>query len=163
MIFKNETDGKGLFQGIAMAYFILTFHVILIASVAFLILILSGVVNYLAWILALCGSAVILIGYAAYRKLRHDKEAIGDILRSSEFTGRPVEVSLLGGMAAMKIGTSNVSPPAIDVPPYIQRPLLEDPTTLRLQQLNNLADLLKEGLITREEYEKTKRQLLNPS
>lgn len=159
---KKEKKTEGLFKGVFMAYFILIFHVVLLGAVGCLVLFFRGFVQYMLWIF-LGGTALILASALYFlRRFRKEKEALGDTLRSPAFRGRSVEISLLGGMASVKLGQSQ-SPsenPALDgsgvMEPARQ---LEDPTTARIRELSALARLLEEDLITREEYNKVKQQI----
>ncbi len=79
------------------------------------------------------------------------------------FNGRSVEVSLLGGMATVKLGQSS-QPPAIGHDAAIDIPRLEDPDTSRSRDVAELAELgrlLEKDLITVDEFNKAKGQLLN--
>jgi hypothetical protein len=94
-----------------------------------------------------------------YRKLKRDGRSLGDALRSSTFQGRPVEISLLGGMASLKVGTPG-SAPAVESPTADPARQLEDPATVKIRELSELARLLENDLITQDEFELAKRQLL---
>jgi hypothetical protein len=72
-------------------------------------------------------------------------------------------VSLLGGMATVKLGQSS-QPPAIGHDPAVDLPRLEDPDSSRNRDVSDLAELarlLEKDLITVDEFNKAKRQLLN--
>jgi hypothetical protein len=74
-----------------------------------------------------------------------------------------VEVSLLGGMATVKLGQSS-RPPAIGHDAAMDIPRLEDPDASRsrdISELSELARLLEKDLITVAEFNKAKQHLLN--
>jgi hypothetical protein len=76
---------------------------LLFAALGILVVFLSGVMQHMLWIL-LGGMAVVtLSSYLFYRRLRREGKTLGEILRSPIFEGRSVEVSLLGGMATLKL------------------------------------------------------------
>lgn len=159
---KNKA-GDGLFKGLLLAYSILGLHVLVAAGVAILVIFFRGVVNYMLWIFL---AGVVLIGFSAFyffRRMRAEGKSLRETLRNPMFNGRSVEVSLLGGMATVKLGQSS-QPPAIGLDTTIDLPRLEDPDVLRnrdLSDLTELARLLEKDLITVDEFNKAKRQLLN--
>jgi hypothetical protein len=162
MIDKKKTS-DGLVKSVLLAYFILALHVLLIAGVAILVLFFRGMVNYMLWIV-LGGMA--LIGFSAFyffRRMRAEGKSLREMLRNPMFNGRSVEVSLLGGMATVKLGQPS-QPPAIAHDAAIDVPRLEEPNVPRnrdVSELSELARLLEKDLITVDEFNKAKRQLLN--
>jgi hypothetical protein len=73
--------------------------------------------------------------------------------------GRPVEVSLLGGLASFRVGpsTGNIE---LEADSYHTTRQIEDPETIRIREIKELARLLENNMITREEYDRAKRQIL---
>lgn len=164
-MFGNKKEGDGLVKSVLLAYFILALHVLLIAGMAILVIFFRGVVNYILWIFL---GGVVLIGLSALyfiRRMRAEGKSLGEMLRNPMFNGRSVEVSLLGGMATVKLGQpSHASqPPAIGHDAAGDIPRLEnpDPSGSRdVSELSELARLLEKDLITVDEFNKAKRQLL---
>jgi hypothetical protein len=155
MSIKPDAKRGGLFKGIAAAYAILFLHVLLIAALGLIVIFLTGIAHYLFWILS---GGMALIGLSAYffwRKLRREGKSLRETLQSPAFQGREVEVSLLGGMAAMRLG-----PPAElkPLPPVGDEhaPMLEDPQTRHVREIQALADLLEKKLISQEEFDQAK-------
>ena len=146
-----------------LAYFILALHVLLIAGVAILVLFFRGVVDYMLWIFL---GGMVLVGISAFyfiRRMRAEGRSLREMLRNPMFNGRSVEVSLLGGMATVKLGQSS-RPPAIVHDAAMDLPRLEDPDTSRnrdVSGLTELARLLEKDLITVDEFNKAKQHLLN--
>jgi hypothetical protein len=159
----KKRDGDGIIKSVLIAYFILAFHVLLIAGMAILVLFFRGVVNYMFWII-LGGTAV--MGFSAYyffRRMRAEGKSLSEMLRNPVFNGRSVEVSLLGGMAMVKLGQTT-HPPAIGYDEAINVPRLEDhksSDTREVSELVELARLLEKDLITADEFNKAKRQFFN--
>jgi hypothetical protein len=156
MSIKPNVKREGLFKGIAAAYIILFLHVLLIAALGLIVIFLTGVAHYLFWILL---GGMTLLGGSAYlfwRKLRREGRSLGETLQSPAFQGREVEVSLLGGVAAMRIGppTGRKSLPAVNDE---NTPLLEDPQTRHIREIQALADLLEKKMITQKEFDQAKR------
>jgi hypothetical protein len=159
MNLKSNKNGDGLFKSILLAHMILVLHLLLFAALGLLVVFLSGMMQYMFWVL-LGGMA--LVGLSAglfFRRLRKEGHSLGKVLRSPVFQGRSVEVSLLGGMATLKLDqpftaqTSEIQGRA----PTLQ---LEDPETARMREIKALAQLLEQELITPDEFTKAKQRLL---
>jgi hypothetical protein len=139
---------------------ILALHVLLIAGLGLMVLFFRGFVHYMLWIF-LAGAA--LIGYSGYRfwrRMKTEGKTLAEMLGGPMFRGRSVEVSLLGGIASIKLGRPEGSRllSEEDVGPAPRR--LEDPDTARIRELSELARLLERDLITRREYDTAKERLL---
>ena len=162
MIGKNKA-GDGLVKSVLLAYFILALHVLLIAGVAILVIFFRGVVNYMLWVFI---GGIALIGFSVFylfRRMRAEGKSLREILRNPMFNGRSVEVSLLGGMATVKLGQSS-QPHAVGHDAAIDILRLEDPDPSRSREVSELAELarlLEKDLITVDEFNKAKRHLLN--
>ena len=162
-MFGKKKEDDGLVRGVLLAYLILALHVLLIAGVAILVLFFRGVVNYMLWIFL---GGVALIGLSAFyfiRRMRAEGRSLSEMLRNPMFNGRSVEVSLLGGMATVKLGQSSRQP-AIEHDAAIDIPRLEDRDASRSRDVSELAELarmLEKDLITVDEFNKAKRHLLN--
>ena len=156
---KNKTS-DGIFKSILAAQVILFLHLIFLAALGVLVVFLSGMMQYMFWIL-LGGMAIIsLSAYLFYRRLRKEGKSLKEAFRSPVFRGRSVEVSLLGGMATLKLDQQRQG---VDkaIGPGNQTPLqLEDPETARIREINDLARLLDKELITLDEFNKAKQRLL---
>ncbi len=160
--FQKQKEGNGLFQGVFAAYSILLLHVLLLAILGCIVLFFRGFVHYMLWIF-LGGSALITYsGYRVYRGVRNEEKNLRELLSLPMFRGRSVEVNLLGGMASLKVNDNNDA--AIPVP-YASKPeaprQLENPTSVRIRELRELAHLFENKLITLDEYNRTKEQLFN--
>ena len=157
-MFKTNKDTSGLFGGIVTAYVILILHVVLIALVGVLVLFFGGLMNYMGWVLLLMALCVAAGGYYYFRRIRAGARRIREDLNKGPFQGRPVEVSLLGGIATVKLGRPE-TPPMLDVGEFSDIKQLEDPTAVRIRELSDLARLLEEGHITSDEYNTLKKQI----
>lgn len=159
---KNQKEeSEGLFKGVFMAYFVLVLHVLLIAGVACLILFFQSVLDYKVWILAGCLLLISALGYYFFRRMRDEGKALGETLNSPVFSGKTVEISFLGGLASLKMGTPGNNALAMGNGTFEPHRQLEDPSTLRIRKLKELAYLLENDLISREEYNQTKQQIFN--
>jgi len=130
---------------------------------AVLVLLFRGMVNYMLWILV---AGIALAGISAFffiRRMKAEGKSLREMLKNPIFNNRSVEVSLLGGMATVKLGQSSGAP-ALEHDASIDLPRLEDPEVIQnrdVVELAELARLLEKDLITVEEFNKAKHQLLN--
>jgi len=71
---------------------------------------------------------------------------------------RTLEISLLGGMATVKLGhkDENLQLIAADEAPK----QLEAPQSVQMKELSELSKMLEEELITREEFLKLKKEII---
>lgn len=153
---KENSVTSGIFAG----YFVILLHLLLIMLLGLIVIFLRGVNEYLIWIV-LGGLLLILgSGYFFYRKIKNDNKKLRDILNDPAFQGKSLEISFLGGMASMKIAQSPSSPNSLD---YNGQPprQLEDSQSVQVRELTQIADLLKGKLITEEEYQRLKKEILS--
>ncbi len=162
MKIKNKNGQDNLLKGVSVAYLIIFLNILLIMAIGLLVLFLSGIVNYMMWILVGGLALVLSTGFFLYRKLKQGGRSLGDRMNSGAFSGQPVEISFMGGLASFKLGPQepNFHHQIDHAPPSII-PQLEDPETNRLRELKELADLLEKNLITREEYDRVKARIMD--
>jgi len=158
---KIDIDDKH-FKSILIAYFILVLHVLLIAGLIVLVIFFRGIIHYMIWIFLGGTAAILASGYHFYKRMKKDGKTLREILSSPRLNGRTVEVSLLGGLASFKIGKSDNIPALGSNSTGQHRPQLEDPETIRLRELAELVRLLENNMITLDEYNKVKKQILKP-
>ena len=164
MFFKKKKKNEdSIFKGVMTAYLIVVLHVLLIAGVGLLVIFFQGIINYMLWIF-LGGSALIIASvYLFYRRIKKQGMTIRETLNSPMFHGRTVEISLLGGLASVKVGGGSGSMPALENNSSTQYLQLEDSASVRLRKLTELADLLEKKLVTLDEYNEFKQQILKTS
>jgi len=153
---KNETTA--LVSSLFLASSVLIFHVVLLAAMGILVIFFSGIVNYLFWIFL---GSFALIGGGGYLFFRYMKKDGGQMLQQllslPELKGKNLEVKLLGGLASLKIADDDDKTRAITIDqPPASRHLIEDPRSIRLRELTELANLLEKNLITADEYDQAK-------
>lgn len=162
---KKERKAEGVFKGVFMAYFILIFHLVLLLGLGSIVLFFRGFVEYMLWIFLGVTALVLGSGIYFFQRIRKDKQSLGEALRSPAFKDRAVEVSLLGGLASVRLGApmaqGGPAGPLLENPTADPRLQLEDPTSMRIRELNALARLFEDNLITQDEYNKAKQQLFN--
>ncbi len=159
MPISNKKESEGLVKGVMLAYLILVLHVLLLVGLGFLVFFFRGIVEYMLWIF-LFGAVLILgSGIWFYLKMKAEGQSLRDTLNSPAFRNRSVEVSLLGGMASFRLGSSGESQPLLPEGEASSAQQLEWSGDNQIHELTELARLLKSGLITLEEYEQAKQKL----
>jgi hypothetical protein len=162
MTMTSEKSGTELFKGVMLAHLILGLHVGLFALIGLLVIFFGGIARYWGWVL-LGGLALgALAAFVVYRKLKAQGRGLARDLRGvSVPSGSTLEVSFLGGLASVKFARPAPSAPEITAPGAPA--LLEDPETQRVRELTTLAQMYEKSLLTREEFERVKRTILNPA
>ena len=158
---KNE-QGKEIFKAVLLTHFILFLHLLIIAGIGILVIFFRGVTQYLVWILI---GAILLIGLSGsfifWRIKSKGKKTLHEMEQSPVFQGRNFEISFLGGLASLKVGTPHDVPQLENRSPTPNpKPQLEDPETIRIRELTRLAQMVEKKLITLEEYNRMKKQII---
>jgi len=156
---NNLKPQDSIFKGVLLAYFVLFLHVILIVGLALVMVLFGGVVTYLPWILAIGGLLIVLSAYLWWKHMKRQGKKIKDILKDPLLQGRSIEISFLGGFASLKLG-QNQEPPAITQGHLGTARQLQAPDADRSEQLANLGRLLKQDLITIDEFLEAKKELM---
>ncbi len=165
-MFSKKKDNEGLLKGVWMAYSILTLHVLLIAAMGCLVLFFSGIIQYMIWIFLIGSACVGLSGYRFYNRMKEEKRSLHEMMDSPLFRGKSLEISLLGGLASIKVRMPSSHPmlsmsEPVMARPAVQYPQLMDPTSARLRELSELARLYENHLITLDEYSRLKEQIFS--
>lgn len=157
---KKHRNKDGLFKGVLMAYTVLLLHVTLVAALGFLVFFFRGIVQYMGWIMAGGLIAVCASGYYFYRRMKTEGKNLREMLRMPLLAGKSVEVSVLGGLASFRVGDPGGGRQRIDAGQRAY-PLLENPESDHVRELESLVRLFESGLITQDEYHRAKEKLLN--
>ena len=157
---KPQEEKAGLFKGIAAAYMILILHAVFIALLGCLVLFFRGMVQYMLWIFIAGTTLLAYSGYRIYRRMKQEQQNLAELLRLPMLDGNSIEVSFLGGVASVKVENPGakalpMTADAVDIPRQ-----LEAPGGSRVHELTELATLFEKQLITPEEYEASKKQIL---
>ncbi len=157
---NSVKENNGVIKSVFIAYFILLLHILLLAGLGVLILFFRGIVNYMLWVF-LAGTAIIIFSaYRFYRRMKKEGKTLKEMMNSPLFKGREVEISLLGGLASLKVG----KPRHLLLENYHgEIKQLEDPYSVRFKELNELVRLFENNLITLEEYNQAKKQIFYPN
>ena len=158
MAYKKAKEEDSHFKSVLMAYFMLVLHVILIAALVLLVIFFRGIINYMIWIFVIGSAAVIASSYHFYKRMKKEGKTLRELLSSSRYSGRTIEISFLGGLASLKIGKPD-NVPALDSGSSGQIRQLEDPKDIRIREFSELVRLLENNLITLDEYNKFKEQI----
>lgn len=148
----SDPENPGIIKNIFTGYLILLLHVVLLVLLGFFIIFFRGLVQYMPWILGvglvLCASLLVWL-YISYRHRRGR-------IQHMRPQGRGVEISLLGGLASMRIGGS---PPSEEWGggELLQ---LEDPHVSRMRSLERLLEMYNHKLISHAEFLRLKSDLL---
>jgi hypothetical protein len=156
---KKEKDSQ-YFKSVLMAYFILVLHVILMAALVLMVIFFRGIIDYMIWVFVGGLIAIVISGYRFYSRMKREQKTLREILNTPRFNGRSVEISFLGGLASFKIGSANPNMPALESHSSGRLPQLEDPESVRKKEFSELVRLLEKDLITLEEYNKFKKEIL---
>jgi hypothetical protein len=148
----SDPENPGIVKNIFTGYFILILHVVLLVLLGLFIVFFRGLVQYMPWILG--GGLVLLLSalILVVVKIRRQRGRVQH-MRSQ---GRGVEISLLGGLASMRVGGSPGAPGLEQNAPL----QLEDPHTSRMRSLERLMEMYQQELISRDEFLRLKQDLL---
>lgn len=154
---QSETHLKS----VLMAYGILVLHLILIAGLGLLVLFFRGFIEYMIWVFLGGSTALAISAYRFYKRMKQEGKTLKEMLSMPMFRNRAVEISLLGGMASLKLGKPDAfrSSHAIESSVIDTDHQLEDPVTSRVKELSELARLLENELITLDEFNQIKGEL----
>ncbi len=156
----EKQRSQGLYKGVTIAYLILILHVLLIAITGLLVIFFGGLVQYAGWIFIGFSAVLTLSAFIFYRRMKRQGRQLKDILNTSAFRGRNVEISFLGGLASFRVGDSG-RPPALDTDHVDPPRQLEDAETMQMRQLSELVKLYEDNLITTEEFNMLKGRIIN--
>lgn len=154
----KKGDGEGVMKSVMTAYLILILHVFLLMGLGLLVFFFRGIVHYMLWIVLFGAAAILASGYWFSRRMKAEGRSLRDTLNSPLFHNKTVEISLLGGLAQFRMGGAK-EPPLLDRPSSDSPPELDWSGDSQVQELTELARLLKGGLITADEYEKAKQNI----
>ncbi len=148
----SDSGNPGILKNIFTGYLILILHVVLLVLLGFFIIFFRGLVQYMPWILGgglvLCASLLVWV-YIGYRRQRSR-------IQHMRPQARGVEISLLGGLASMRVG-GRLPTEEWGANEPLQ---LEDSHVSRMRSLEHLMDMYNQELISRAEFLRLKGDLL---
>jgi hypothetical protein len=161
----KKSDKEGVFKNIFIAYFILLFHVVLLAGIAVFVVLIKGFFEYLPWIMAGAGLLVALCVWLVIRQMRKNSAQIQDILSNEQLKHRNVEISFMGGLASFKVKSNAEDtrrlltyPEPDNLSPDTR--LIETDTDKAERKMNQLNALYEKDLITKEEFDQARQSII---
>jgi hypothetical protein len=143
-----------------MTHVILFLHLLIIVGLVLMVIFFRGVTQNILWVFLGATGLFMLSGLFIYWRIKsRGKKMFHDIENSSLYQGRSFEVSFLRGLASLKFGQPD-DLKAIENPSAEVKLQLEGPETVRIRELTELARMYEKNLITSEEYNKVKSQIL---
>ncbi len=156
----SKNQGQNLFKAVILTHIILFLHLLIIGGLVLMVIFFRGVTEHMLWVLLGAAGFFILSAFLIYRRIKSKgKKMFHDIENSSLFQGRSFEVSFLAGLASLKFGRSD-GLKTIENQSSEAKFQLEDPDTIRIRELTELARMYEKNLITSEEYKRAKNQIL---
>lgn len=155
-----DGQNKGILNGVFLGYFVILLHIVLVLGLGAAVVLIKGIYDFRWFILG--GGVIILAvsGFLFFRYLRANNRTLREAMNNPAFQGRTLEISLFGGMASLKVGNNNQHPQLIDVSETHEvRQLVAPPT--QTQELSQLAKMLEDKLISREEFERLKKDIVH--
>jgi hypothetical protein len=157
---KNSNPDGSLFKAVLMTHLILFLHLIIIVGIVLMVIFFRGVSQHFLWILLGTIGFLMLSAFVIYRRIKSNgKQILRDINNSSMYQGAGLEVSFLKGLVSLKFGQPG-GMKHIESQSAGANLQLEDPKTIQIRELTELARLYEKNLITAEEYDRTKKQIM---
>ncbi len=157
---SNKNKDESLFKAVLITHLILFLHVLIIVGIVLMVIFFRGITRHTLWIIL--GSAVffVLLAFIIIRLIKSKgKKVLRDIENSSLYQDRGVEVSFLSGLVSLKLGQPDGVKAIENESPGVTLQL-EDPETVRIRDLADLAWMYEKKLLTYEEYNKTKNKIM---
>jgi hypothetical protein len=159
----HKSNGSEIGRGLLWAHAILLLHILLVAFLALVVLLLGGLARHLIWVF-IGGSLLLLCAaYGLYRRFKKNKADFYHTLDNvSQPRDRDIEIRILGGLLSINVNRRGGSGSVLPDARKREAPQLEGPDTLRNRELLELAALLERNLITPNEFERAKKNILDP-
>ena len=157
---KSKNKDENLFKAVLITLIILILHLAIIFGLVLMVIFFRGFAQHFWWVLL--GAAGLFIGAAfiIIRRIKSQgKNMLRDIEKSSPYPGSGVEVSFLRGVVSLKFGQPT-DLKTIENQPQGGKLQLEDPETVRMRELTELVRMYEKKLITVEEYNRLKNQIM---
>ena len=155
----NDEQNKNFFSGVVLAYLVLLLHILLMVGLGITVVVIKGIYDF-RWLILLAGIAIIGgSGYYFYRYFKEHKQKLHDLMSDPAFNDRTLEISLMGGLATVRLGhkDDNIKLIQADETEVKQ---LEQPKSVQIKELTELTRMLDDELITREEFLQLKKEII---
>lgn len=157
----NNEQNKGLFSGVFLGYLVLLLHILLILGLGFVVVFIKGLYDFRYLILLLGLVAIGGSAYLFYRRIKDGNRKLTDLMNDPALRDRTLEISLLGGMASVKLGHKDEQLKLVEAEHVQEIRQLEAPQTSQVEELAHLARMLDDELITREEFQQLKQKIVS--
>ena len=156
----NDEQNKSVFSGVMLGYMVLVMHLLLMIGLGITVVLIKGIYDF-RWLIFIVGIALIAwSGHYFYRRFKDSNRKLSDFMTDPALQNRTLEISLLGGMATVKLGHKDEDIKLIAPADETQVKRLESPHSVQIKELSDLNKMLDQGLITREEFLRLKKQVL---
>ncbi len=157
---STNEDNRSIYTSVFFIALVLLLHVALIAGLILSVVLFKGIYDLRWWILA---AGLVLIagsGYFFYRRVKAGKRRLRDIMNDPAFKNSSLEISLMGGMATLRIAHQDNQPRLVEIPHEETVKQLPHSSSPQLSELAELNRMLEQGLITKEEFLRLKQDIL---
>ena len=156
----NDEQNKSVFNGVMLGYLVLLLHVLLIIGLGVTVVVVKGIYDF-RWLIIIAGIALVGgSGYYFYHYFKAHKQKISDLMSNPAFSDRSLEISLLGGMATVRLGHKDDNLQLIQAHNETEIKQLESTESNQIKELTKLNQMLNDKLITREEFLSLKQKIL---
>ncbi len=156
----NDEQNKSIFSGVMLSYLVLLLHVLLMVALGITVVVIKGIYDF-RWLILIAGIALIGIsGYYFYHYFKVHKQKLSDLMSNPAFNDRTLEISLMGGMATMRLGHKDDNLKLIQAEEGTEIKQLESPESSQIKELSKLRQMLDDELITREEFLRLKQKII---
>lgn len=157
---EQSSGENGIAKNIFIGYFVLILHILLLVLLGVFIVFFRGLIAYMPWIVGGGVCLLIISGVWFYQRMKKGQISLAETLNSGVPKDRPVEISFLGGLASVRLGTTRSGSDQYVAEVPLQ---LEDSETSRLRSLDRLVEMYKNDLISKEEFAILKQDVLQGS
>jgi hypothetical protein len=156
----NDELNKNFFSGVVLAYLVLLLHILLMVGLGITVVVIKGIYDF-RWLILFAGIALIGVsGYYFYRYFQEHKQKLHDLMSDPAFNDRTLEISLMGGMATVRLGHKDDGVRLIQETNETEMKQLEPPKSSQIKELSELTRMLDDELITRDEFLRLKKEIL---
>ncbi len=160
MDIKSNVD-KETVSNVFVGAAILGLHLLLVLGLGVTVVLIKGIYDF-RWLIMLTGIALIGgSGYFFYQKLKASNRTLREVINDPALRDHSLEISLLGGMASVKLEHKDAGVKLVEENRTEMPQQLEAPRTSQVQELEKLASLLENELITREEFQQLKKVIVD--
>ena len=156
----DNKENKSVFSGVMLGYLVLILHILLMVGLVVTVVLIKGIYDF-RWLIFILGIALVGgSGYYFYHYFKEHRQKFNDIMANPAFNDRTLEISLMGGMATLKLGHKDDSIKLIEAEGDTPVKQLEPPRSGQIKELSELNRMLEDELITREEFLRLKKEIL---